>query len=208
MTSTDALTRRIAPVLLDEPLPIDLVNTHMYLAETWVDLLDDREGRDTWLRTLTPRLGLDRRDTGTLSDDAASALKAVRDHAAAALEPARHGSRPPAKALAGLNDALRAAPVTTHAGWSGEAVAVQSRRGGSRAERLAAAFAEETVRLLAGPDIRDVRRCDAPACVMLFLPRNPRRRWCTPDVCGNRARVARYYLRHKDDPAGGSAPQQ
>lgn len=198
MTSPDLLTRRIAPVLLEEPLPIDLVNTHMYLADSWVDLLDSREDRDAWLRTLGPRLGLDSRDTAALSDDAASALKVVRGHAAAAVEPARHGSRPPAKALAGLNDAMRAAPVTTHAGWSGEAVTVGARRGGSRAERLAAAFAEETVRLLAGPDIRDVRRCDAPACVMLFLPRNPRRRWCTPEICGNRARVARYYLRHKD----------
>ena len=198
MTSPDLLTRRIAPVLLEEPLPIDLVNTHMYLADSWVDLLDSREDRDAWLRTLGPRLGLDSRDTHALSDDAASALKVVRGHAAAAVEPARHGSRPPAKALVGLNDAMRAAPVTTHAGWSGEAVTVGARRGGSRAERLAAAFAEETVRLLAGPDIRDVRRCDAPACVMLFLPRNPRRRWCTPEICGNRARVARYYLRHKD----------
>ena len=198
MTSPDLLTRRIAPVLLDEPLPIDLVNTHMYLADSWVDLLDSREDRDAWLRTLGPRLGLDHRDTAALSDDAASALKVVRGHAVAAVEPARHGSRPPAKALAGLNDALRAAPVTTLAGWSGGAVALRARRGGSRAERLAAAFAEETVRLLAGPDIRDVRRCDAPACVMLFLPRNPRRRWCTPEICGNRARVARYYLRHKD----------
>lgn len=25
-----------------------------------------------------------------------------------------------------------------------------------------------------------------------------RRRWCSPTVCGNRARVARYYQRHKD----------
>ena len=32
----------------------------------------------------------------------------------------------------------------------------------------------------------------------VFLPANPRRRWCSPAICGNRARVARYYQRHKD----------
>ena len=28
------------------------------------------------------------------------------------------------------------------------------------------------------------------------LPAHPRRRWCSPARCGNRARVARYYQRH------------
>jgi predicted RNA-binding Zn ribbon-like protein len=32
---------------------------------------------------------------------------------------------------------------------------------------------------------------------MLFLPVNARRRWCSPAVCGNRVRVARYYEAHK-----------
>ncbi|MEL7974373.1 ABATE domain-containing protein [Isoptericola sp. F-RaC21] len=207
MTSTEPLTRRIARVLLDEPLPIDLVNTHMYLAETWVDLLDSRDDRDEWLRTIAPRLDADGRETATLTDDAAAALKGVREHAAAAIEPARHGKRPPARALAGLNDALRAAPVTTHARWGGSSVVTRARRDGNPAERLAAAFADATVQLLSGPDIVDVRRCDAPACVMLFLPRNPRRRWCTPDVCGNRARVARYYLRHKSENGDAASPR-
>ncbi|MEN5072337.1 CGNR zinc finger domain-containing protein [Isoptericola cucumis] len=185
-------------VLLTEPPALDLVNTHIYLTDSgaWTDVLDDREQRDAWLGALAPRLGLGA-DDATFTDDAADALKAVRGLAAAAVEPARHGRRPPARALSGLNEAVRAAPATVHARWDGSAVTAEARRAGSLATRLAATFAEETVRLLATPDILDVRRCDAPACVMLFLPRNPRRRWCTPNICGNRARVARYYLRHK-----------
>jgi len=194
-------TPSVLSVLVTEPLALDLVNTRMFLAGDWVDLLDSPDDRTAWLRLLAPRLGDGDLD-GALTDETVDALKSVRAHAAAAVEPARHGSRPPAKALAGLNDALRAAPTTTRAGWDGDAVTLDVRRSGGLATRLAAVFAEETVRLLAGPDIRDVRLCDAPACVMLFLPRNPRRRWCTPDICGNRARVARYYLRHKADPAG------
>jgi predicted RNA-binding Zn ribbon-like protein len=60
------------------------------------------------------------------------------------------------------------------------------------------------VELLADPTVCDVRRCDAPTCVILFLARHPNRRWCTPTICGNRARVARYYQRHKPVPADGT----
>jgi CGNR zinc finger len=52
------------------------------------------------------------------------------------------------------------------------------------------------------PDIRALRRlrrCANPACSMIFIAVNPRRSWCTPGVCGNRARVARHYQR-----AGGA----
>lgn len=198
----------IPSVLTTEPLALDLVNTRMHLAGSWVDLLDSRQDRDAWLHALAPRLdvgaeGLCTAGTASLTDEAATALKAVRRHATAAVEPARHGRKPPAGALAGLNDALRAAPATAQARWDGTAVTAETHRSGSRAARLAAVFAEATVQLLTEPDIRNVRRCDAPACVMLFLPRNPRRRWCTPSICGNRARVARYYLRHKPDRAQG-----
>ncbi|WP_139810547.1 CGNR zinc finger domain-containing protein, partial [Mycobacterium avium] len=38
-------------------------------------------------------------------------------------------------------------------------------------------------------------RCANPDCSMLFLATNPRRSWCTANICGNRARVARHYHR-------------
>ncbi|CAM3466389.1 CGNR zinc finger domain-containing protein [Isoptericola cucumis] len=202
MTTTPA----IPSVLLTEPLALDLVNTRLYLtdSDTWMDVLDGREQRDAWLGALAPRLDIGAEDAAAVTDGDAEALKAVREHAAAAVEPARHGRKPPARALSGLNEAVRAAPATVHARWDGASVTAEPRRAGSLATRLAATFAEETVQLLATPDILDVRRCDAPACVMLFLPRNPRRRWCTPNICGNRARVARYYLRHKAPRASDS----
>ncbi|MEW2136730.1 CGNR zinc finger domain-containing protein [Streptomyces sp. NPDC005409] len=46
-----------------------------------------------------------------------------------------------------------------------------------------------------------VRACEAQDCVLLFLPAHPRRRWCVAPACGNRARVARYYARHKKEHA-------
>ncbi|WP_051218597.1 CGNR zinc finger domain-containing protein [Nocardioides insulae] len=189
----------IWPVLLTEPPALDLVNTRMYVGENWVDLLDHPEQRAEWLRAHAERLDLDLGESA-FTDRAAAALRAVRADAAAAVEPARHGRRPPATALAGLNRVIGAAPAAPQARWDGAALIAETRRTGPFADRLAATFAEATVRLLTGPDIGKVRLCDAPACVMLFLARNPNRRWCMPSICGNRARVARYYLRHKPDP--------
>nr|WP_067513746.1 CGNR zinc finger domain-containing protein [Nocardia puris] len=53
--------------------------------------------------------------------------------------------------------------------------------------------------LLTDPALARLKRCEAEDCVLLFLPAHPRRRWCSPTRCGNRARVNRYYHRHKQD---------
>ncbi|MDE3722094.1 CGNR zinc finger domain-containing protein [Nocardiopsis sp. N85] len=42
-----------------------------------------------------------------------------------------------------------------------------------------------------------MRACEAPDCVLSFLPAHPEHRWCSPERCGNRVRVARYQRRHR-----------
>jgi predicted RNA-binding Zn ribbon-like protein len=58
------------------------------------------------------------------------------------------------------------------------------------------------VDLLTDPAIGRLKECESDDCVILFLPAHPRRRWCSPTRCGNRARVARYYHRHKPTATG------
>lgn len=48
-----------------------------------------------------------------------------------------------------------------------------------------------------------LRRCANPTCSMLFLAENKRRKWCTSNICGKRARVARHYERTHTDGVGG-----
>lgn len=193
----------IRSLLLGEPSPVNLVNTRIYLHETWVDLLDLPEERAVWLGAEAARLGVRLSESEARGSRTATAVRAVREHVATALEPARLGERPPARALAGINQALREAPALRQARWEGSAVVAPVERPGTAGARLAAAFAESAVELLADPLVRRVRRCDSPSCMVVFLARNPRRRWCTPTICGNRARVQRYYLRHRPDPVTG-----
>ena len=53
------------------------------------------------------------------------------------------------------------------------------------------------IELLTGSGRARLRRCEGPGCVLYFVAANPRRRWCSPRLCGNRVRVARHYRRYR-----------
>ncbi len=61
------------------------------------------------------------------------------------------------------------------------------------------AVAESAADLLTSSELRDVRLCAADNCGWIFVDttRNHSRRWCAMDVCGNRAKVRRFYRRTK-----------
>jgi predicted RNA-binding Zn ribbon-like protein len=60
-----------------------------------------------------------------------------------------------------------------------------------------AAIARDTIDLLGTPARRDtLRACGGPGCVQFFIKDHPRKQWCGP-ACGNRARAARHYHRHR-----------
>ncbi|WP_328970089.1 CGNR zinc finger domain-containing protein [Streptomyces sp. NBC_00239] len=195
--------------LLGEPLALDLVNTR----PLGVDLLATPESLDDWLRAQADRLPPlptpgtgPRRDAGRGAGSGAeaasgaaelAAVHAVREAAAQALGAGRLGERPPAEALRVLNGALAGAPARRELRWDDAGPVAAELREGSRADRLAAVLAESVAELLLDPRLGQVRACEGADCVLLFLPAHPRRRWCVASACGNRARVARYYQRHK-----------
>jgi len=53
--------------------------------------------------------------------------------------------------------------------------------------------------LLASSDLAQVRACSSPTCQWFFLDtsKNHHRRWCNMKVCGNRAKVRRFYARKR-----------
>ncbi|WP_411127239.1 CGNR zinc finger domain-containing protein [Streptomyces sp. x-19] len=63
---------------------------------------------------------------------------------------------------------------------------------------LLAAVARDAVALLTDPAVRgQLRQCAGEGCTLVYLDtsRGRRRRWCSSEVCGNRARVARHRRR-------------
>ncbi len=178
--------------MLGEPLPLDLINTVVSGAHGDTDLLHSPEALRAWITAEDGRLSI---PEGAVSLEAVHAL---RGHVATAVQRVRRGERPPAAALDAFVSAQRAAPAYRVPGWTGSGITTTVHRDGSPTENLLAELSEAAVLLLADPAVLRIRQCEGPLCRQLFLPATARRRWCSPALCGNRVRVARYYQSHRD----------
>ncbi|MFI9723085.1 CGNR zinc finger domain-containing protein [Streptomyces sp. NPDC052396] len=183
--------------LVGEQLALDLLNTRPAGPEGRLDLLADPQRLSRWLDLQGDRLAGTAAGRRPGPADLAP-VHAVREHTEAAVRAALRGARPPAAALRGLNEALRAAPCVRELRWDGTAVAATPHRAGRLGVQLAAVLAEAAADLLSDPGFAKVKECEADDCVLLFLPAHPRRRWCVSAKCGNRARVARHYRRQRE----------
>ena len=151
------------------------------------DDLDDPRG---WLATLElPAV----RGKGPSGDQ----LRALREVVRSALHAKVDNALPSRRTLDALNATTARAPsapaVRRH---KGRLIATRDYHGAGRADVVLAAFAADALALITG-DV-ELRACGAPGCVLLFVKDHPRRAWCS-DSCGNRARQARHYARHRLD---------
>jgi predicted RNA-binding Zn ribbon-like protein len=103
--------------------------------------------------------------------------------------------------LAVLNRLLQRYPLRGEIVVSGESYAWRGAASDEAlalpVERLAAAAAEL---LLSAAELRRVRLCDGAGCGWLFLDTSPnrRRRWCSMESCGNRAKARRHHAKIRD----------
>ena len=68
------------------------------------------------------------------------------------------------------------------------------------ARDLMLTVAESAMQLLRYGDLNRIRECDNPACVLYFYDTSKRhgRKWCSMNVCGNRAKAAAFYDRSRN----------
>jgi len=204
-----------AGILPGEPLPVRLMNTiwadrrgvrHDSIATVpdlaaWLEAIDmaepstpvttgdlaqARQLRDA-LRVLAQMATADRQETGAqlatadrqetdragaTGADVSGAVAAVNAGAAAGYSPPRIGSRD-GRLIADVVVAPAGLPVAAAL----SVVAIQA------------------IGLLTDAD-SPLRACHGPGCVLFFVRDHPRREWCSAG-CGNRARAARHYRRHR-----------
>jgi len=62
-----------------------------------------------------------------------------------------------------------------------------------------ATLARAAIALVAGPELSRIRNCANPTCSLMYIDRSRpgRRRWCSMERCGNRAKTARYRQRRR-----------
>jgi len=199
--------------LLGEPLPVDFMNT------IWADRAGVHDALRTdaevwaWLQAAGPRLepsdaAVDQwLRAGTPADlnDAGDRLRRLRDALRRLAAEQTRDPRPAAasaiaiaaEALDVLNQTAASAPR-----WSGVEVTAThamtriTSTDSSPGTAVAALLAEQAIDLFTGELRGDLRACLAPGCVLYFVKYHPRREWCST-ACGNRARAARHYQRHR-----------
>jgi predicted RNA-binding Zn ribbon-like protein len=114
---------------------------------------------------------------------------------------ASDGKAPAAQDLQAFNEALAAAPARTRLARDKSGFSWEIEARPATALALLAPVLWSAGDLLAGPRLGRVRRCANPECGWLFLDdsRAGKRRWCSMQSCGNRAKAKRHYHRSRED---------
>lgn len=187
--------------ILGESLALDFVNTfRTRRLGTIEDMLTSEEQLADWLARLegrAPALG-PHELAGRLTD-----FRRLRASTRAVINCSLQHVEPPPAAIEVLN--ARAARSTGHLELGYDRRPVARYRSGAAddpVDTLLSQLAVTSIETVAGPDRDRLRLCPGPGCILFFLQTRENRRWCSPDLCGNRVRVTRHY--RKLHPSAGA----
>ncbi|KAA0940959.1 CGNR zinc finger domain-containing protein [Streptomyces apricus] len=202
--------------LLGEPLPVELMNTAWADRDGVHDALRDPGGVRAWLHAVSARTGFTAPDgpdcpdgpvdltddeLGRFGDRLVGLRDALRRLAAEVTADPRPAAasrtRELEAAVTALNRAAGESPHWSVLSWTpGQEPSRHTRSHGEAGSAAVSALAEESIAFFAQDARNRLRACLAPGCVLYFVKNHPRREWCSAG-CGNRARSARHYQRHR-----------
>ena len=176
-----------------ESLAVDLADTVVTTSDPPADLLADAGACERFWAFQSPRL------PGGWQVPSLPDTRELRDAIRQLLDQTHAGARLDTSTLEVVNRASGRASTTLEAAQadSGLVRVCRWHTADPTALPLAAAARSAIEILTDASTAGRLRRCANPACSMLFVNGDTRRQWCTPNICGNRARVARHYRRHR-----------
>jgi predicted RNA-binding Zn ribbon-like protein len=110
-----------------------------------------------------------------------------------------HGRAASATALSEINQRLRAGSAFPQVFKKGLGFEKRLECDFTESAHLLARLAESAADLVCNYDLSLVKRCRNPGCILYFYDttKNHRRNWCSMGICGNRMKVAAFYLRSR-----------
>lgn len=196
--STDQNDRRPggggAP-LLGEPLAIEFANTHYAVRGRVREGIGTPDHLVAWLRESSAALGPEAAHP-RIGETETQTFRALRAGIRALCQACVDDRPGDDEHVEVLNAAAAAAPRWPRLGCTGVAYVVTERTASAGAAAALAAIARDAIALIGGSARTQIRACQAPGCVLFFIKDHPRREWCSA-ACGNRARAARHYRRHR-----------
>jgi predicted RNA-binding Zn ribbon-like protein len=181
--------------LLGEPLAIEFANTQYAVRGTLREGIGTPAHLAAWLREHSAVPGYDVRVDAAEVARFLALRGAIRGLCQACVDP-RPGDDTDVEVL---NAAAATAPRWPQLHRAGGTYAVSEYTRGEGADAALAAIARDAIAIFGGPLSPQIRACHAPGCVLFFIKDHPRRQWCSVG-CGNRARAARHYQRHRPEP--------
>lgn len=171
---------------------INFINTRRMHEGVLTDTLQSDENVIAWMRKMNVHLPLLRKPLRPKA--LLRTARTLRTLALRALEQRKAGKRVP---LDGLNLFLADATIRLQLRAREHRLDLKRVYLASNAMQYLAPLAEAIADLLANGDFDLVRRCEGEKCLLWFYDRTKghRRRWCTAEGCGTRARVAAFRAR-------------
>lgn len=176
-------------IYLANNLAIDFVNTVLNQHEEVTDLLQSNSDLSLWAHGAGLNI-----DTQLESFNLMTALElrtAFKDSFTAKI----NNHKIPKKSLETVNKHLLNHSVQQILHLENNCYVLQAKNKKLTFSKFLGYLAHEAATLLASPQAEQVKRCCNENCILIFLDtsRSHKRRWCSMDICGNRAKAAKHY---------------
>jgi predicted RNA-binding Zn ribbon-like protein len=194
------------PLLVADDPALDFLNTRLSLYTDPEERIPDGDALVSWLTAAGLVSRAEEREvrqrlSRAQLDHAAADARALRERLRSAVAAwAARGTLPPASLLGDLNQLLAAGPTAVIVRTAGGRITMTASRRLDTATAILTPLAEAIARLFAEGDRRLVRECGSDVCSLWFYDRTKahRRRWCSMDACGARAKAAAYRARQRE----------
>jgi predicted RNA-binding Zn ribbon-like protein len=184
-------------------LCLDFVNTEIIAQGERVDLLTGFGDFVRWLQAATLLAPDEARSAEKRWGDASTGKAAyhegilLRNALRTMAERLAAGKSADRTILEQINRVLASRPTYRQVEMKGSKFVSRQHTVSESARHLLVPIAESAAWLLEHGDTSLLRRCENPDCILFFYDttKNKRRRWCSMDACGSRAKAAAYYRR-------------
>lgn len=176
------------PLLSGHP-SLDLVNTELVRRGIRHDLLIHPEDLTAWLEALNMKESLPslQHASSEITKEALNKVKEFRIDVRNMYERLAEGQEVTRSWIRLMEACIANAPLSYHF-LDGRLVPVPL---GSAIDTILSLVALDALRLLEAGELAYLHRCSNPECVLLYIDRSGRRKWCSMKICGNRIKVAR-----------------
>lgn len=202
------MPRKSPAIFITDSVGLNFLNSIATPVDTEIDWIGDGEGLLAWLEQahLVPADVLEamrkRAKPGEIDRVAAQARNLrewfrtfVNEHRAKALKAADLANLEPLNRLLARDEGF--GQLVPRKQGKAMVLEFQIARRWRTPESLLLPIGEALARMLAEEDLSDVKACEGAACTLMFADRTRARsrRWCSMDICGNRAKQIAYRLK-------------